>query len=158
MFTMQRYIMMSALILLIILGLGYWWFGFHAPKDYERTTVTIRNRTFEVDIADTVTKQVQGLSGRPSLGENEGMLFIFSGTSDRAFWMKDMNFPIDMIWIKGDRVAGFTANAMPEPEKSVFSLTLYKSPEPVDKVLEVPAGTAQKLQINVGDTVAITNR
>ncbi len=147
---------MTLLILLALFGLGYWWFGFHTPKEYNRATVTIHGRTFQVDIADTVTKQGQGLSGRPSLEENEGMLFIFKGEGDRTFWMKDMNFPIDMIWIKDNRIVGFAENAVPEPEKSVFALTLYRSPEPVDKVLEVRAGVVQKLQIKTGDTVAIT--
>jgi len=153
---MRQHPIMAILIVLVMFGLGYWWLGFRAPKEYRSATIHLGGQEFSVDIADTVSKQAQGLSGRPSLAENEGMLFVFKTYSSRTFWMKDMNFPIDMIWIKDNRIVGSAENAAPEPGKSVFSLTLYNSPEPVDKVLEVSAGTVARLGIKPDDTVAIT--
>ena len=111
---------------------------------------------FRADIADTMDKQSIGLSGRPSLGQDEAMLFMFGRYAARTFWMPDMNFPIDIIWIKDDVVVGFAENVQPEPGVGMFALKRYSSPEPVDKVLEVIAGTVSRLGVKIGDRVAIT--
>lgn len=106
---------------------------------------------FEVEIADTVVKRTLGLSGREELEEGKGMLFVFPEKSQQGFWMKDMKFSIDIIWISGDIVIGFAENAAPEPGVPVYSLKVHHSPEPVDRVLEIPAGGVQKYGIKVGD-------
>ena len=67
--------------------------------------------------------------------------------------MKDMNFPIDIIWIAGSKVAGFAENAAPQPGARLWELSIYTSPDGVDKVLEVNAGVVAKDNIKVGDTV-----
>ncbi len=61
--------------------------------------VKIAGSMIKVDLALTLKEQEQGLSGRENLKENEGMLFIFPKPQKNYFWMKDMNFPIDIIWI-----------------------------------------------------------
>jgi uncharacterized membrane protein (UPF0127 family) len=79
--------------------------------------------------------------------------------------MKDMNFPLDMIWIgsaagsgaqrQGEVVLGFAQNAAPQPGVPLWSLTIYNSPDGTNNVLEVNAGTVAKDGIKVGDTVQI---
>jgi uncharacterized membrane protein (UPF0127 family) len=113
----------------------------------------VRGKNFKVDVADTMMKQARGLSGRESLGEDEGMFFIFHATGTHGFWMKDMKIPIDIIWILNDHVVGVEENVQPESEKSMFSLTRYYPPEPVNRVLEVPAGTVQKYGFKAVDAV-----
>jgi uncharacterized membrane protein (UPF0127 family) len=118
--------------------------------------LNIDSATFTVEIASTSLEQTRGLSFRPSLGANEGMLFVFGTGSIQSFWMKDMNFPLDMIWISGNTVVGFTQNVpAPAPGTALWNLPVYVSPENTDKVLEVNAGTVAKYNIRVGDAVTI---
>ena len=83
------------------------------------------------------------------------MLFVFSSPGIQNFWMKDMNFPIDIIWISGGKVAGFAQDAEPQPGVPLWRLTIYTSPNNVDQVLEVPAGTVAKDGITIGAPVVI---
>ena len=152
----KRKTALSATVLGVIILLGYYFFGFKPKSDYEQATVVLGGQEFRADVADTVDKQTIGLSGRPSLGQDEAMLFIFSGYAARTFWMPDMNFPIDIVWIKDDVVVGFAENAQPEPGVSMFNLKRYLSPVPVDKVFEVVAGTVSRLGVNIGDRVVMT--
>lgn len=107
---------------------------------------------FSVEIADTVIAQARGLSGRDSLPENQGMLFLFSGSANRNFWMAGMKFPLDIIWINGDKIIGISENL---PPATVVNAVIYSSPAPADKVLEVNAGLAEKLNIKIGDTAVL---
>jgi hypothetical protein len=108
----------------------------------------------EAELADNFLSRAQGLSGRKSLDENKGMLFVFGNLATRSFWMKDMNFPIDIIWINGDKVAGFAENApIPANPPAGGGIPSFKSPERVDKVLELPAGSVQKIGIKAGDEI-----
>jgi uncharacterized membrane protein (UPF0127 family) len=116
--------------------------------------LSIDGATFNVEIASTMIAQARGLSYRTSLGANDGMLFLFSTGSVQTFWMKDMNFPLDMIWISGTTVVGFAQNAPAEPGVAIPS-QIFSSPGNTDKVLEVNAGTVAKYNIKVGDTVVI---
>lgn len=118
--------------------------------------LSIDSATFNVEIASTSLEQTRGLSFRPSLAPNAGMLFIFSAGSVQTFWMKDMNFPLDMIWISGNIVDGFAQNVpAPGPGTQLWELPIYASPPNTDKVLEVNAGTVAKYNIKMGDTVTI---
>ena len=122
---------------------------------YKQATVVVRGERFEVDVADTMGKRELGLGGREPLGKNEGMLFIFPSSANRSFWMKDVSFPIDIIWISGDRIVGFAKEAKPQVGDPLHKLAHYRSPEAVDKVLEVAAGTADRVGMVVGDGVNV---
>lgn len=128
--------------------------GENPPLAAER--LSIDGAVFSAEVASTGLEQTRGLSFRPSLGAHDGMLFLFGSGSTQTFWMKDMNFPLDMIWISGNTVVGFTQNA-PAPASGVqlWSLPIYSSPPNTDKVLEVNAGTVAKYNIKVGDSVMI---
>ena len=128
--------------------------GFEKSRSLGSGEVKIGEKVFRVEVANSMASRSQGLSGKAGLGEDEGMLFIFSTSSVQGFWMKDMKFALDMIWIKGEKIVGFAENVKPEPEKSIFGLTVYYSPEAVDRVLEVKAGTVAKNGFKVGSTVS----
>lgn len=117
--------------------------------------IVIRGHEFAVGVADTFLEKQRGLSGKNSLERNEGMLFVFGWPAVRRFWMKDMLIPIDIIWINGNRIVGFEENVSPQPGVSMTELAVYKSPSPVDYVLEVPAGTVGRIGASVGDEVSI---
>lgn len=125
------------------------------PKEQQAQDVVLRDilmkeQKLSVEIADTIQKQGQGLSGRPSMKENEGMLFVFQESAPRSFWMKDMRFPIDIIWINAE---GVIVGIAPEVSPETFPRT-FQSPLPVPYVLELSAGWVQSHGVLVGDRIS----
>ncbi len=123
------------------------------------TPLQVGEHRLLVQIALTDAEHEQGLSGRQKLTAAEGMLFDFKNTPDiePGFWMKDMNFDLDFIWIDQGRVVGITPNA-PAPKNisdaaTTAQLPLYYPPAPVDAVLEVNAGWSKTHFIKTGDFV-----
>jgi uncharacterized protein len=114
--------------------------------------VVINDHVINVTIGDDYAEQVQGLSERPSLKANEGMLFIFPNKQVRNFWMKNMNFSIDIIWLDDNKVLNISQKLLPEGENPDNT---YSSILPVNKVLEINAGLAERYGLKVGDSVKI---
>jgi len=120
------------------------------------TYVAINDSKFQVEVAETDTEKQIGLSNTQSLPENEGMLFLFDKPGFYSFWMKEMKFPIDIIFINGNKVTTIVTNAMP-PSKNDGNLPLFQPTEESDKVLEVNAGIAKKYNITEGSIIDINN-
>lgn len=123
---------------------------------YKSGTVVINNHELTVEIADTEATRTQGLSSRDSLGQSNGMLFVFASSDKYTFWMKDMKFPLDFIWISNHKVIGITPEVLAKTGVPDADLPIYSPTELVDKVLEVNSGWAAKNQIKVGDEVFIS--
>ena len=118
--------------------------GTHTLKLKKEIAVTLRT---------TEAEQREGLSGKKSLADNEGMLFVFDSPTSRGFWMKDMRFAIDIISLDMYmRVVGIIPNATPESYPRVFY-----TPETMQYTLEVPSGFAQKEGIVVGDKASVVS-
>ena len=117
--------------------------------------VHIGNTVYLVDLATTPEERAQGLSDRPSLNADAGMLFVYDADGQRAFWMPRMNFPLDMVWIRADcSVAGVAADVPhPDPATPLSDLPRYPSNEPVRFVLEINAGQAALNNITPGSPV-----
>jgi len=147
------------LVALAIAG-GTWWHVVmsRANPPLPEDQVTVGRATFTVEIASTTLEQMTGLSYRTSLADGHGMFFVFGAPAVQHFWMKDMNFAIDIIWIANDAVAGFAENAQPQPGDALWKLRIYSSPGGTDRVLEVPAGTVARDGIKVGDPVSVIHR
>src|SRR6202022_2808173 len=97
---------------------------------------------FAVELALTPEEQAKGLMFRRELPEGQGMLFDFGDEQPAAFWMKNTYIPLDMIFIQADgRILRIAEHTVP------LSEALVRSGGPVRAVLEVVAGTAQKLGI-----------
>lgn len=110
--------------------------------------VVLGGKEFRVEVANTIMSRVRGLSGHAPLVDDEGMLFLFGEPGNYGFWMNNMNFPIDIIWIEGDRITTIAPNISPDTYPSSFYPDL-----PSDKVFEINAGIIQKLVVKVGDEV-----
>jgi uncharacterized membrane protein (UPF0127 family) len=109
--------------------------------------ITINGIELLVDIADEPHEQEKGLSGRDKMAENKGMLFIFPDSSSPSFWMKEMEFSLDIIWIdNNDIIVGITKNISPDTYPQTFS-----PPSPIKYVLEVNAGWSDRHNIKIGD-------
>lgn len=107
------------------------------PAPASAPTLTIGDTTLLVEISDDAQKRAQGLSGRTSLQSNTGMLFLFEEAFLASFWMKDMNFALDFLWIRDGVVVDITENV---PAPTGDDLPTYSPNQPVDMVLEVNAG------------------
>ena len=114
----------------------------------------IFNAIIKVEIADTTGKQYLGLSNRPNLCSDCGMVFVFEDKIIRHFVMRNMNFPLDIIWIDGDVVVGIEKNLDPE---GAMPKNVYSSDEAVDYVLEVNGGFCDSNNIKIGDKVKFKN-
>lgn len=106
--------------------------------------------TINVDLAKTQAEQARGLSYRSKLDDYQGMLFIFDDKQVREFWMKDMNFPLDIVWLDDNKIIKISNNLAPEGDKPA---NIYSSSNPVNYVLEVPAGFCEKNNIKAGDKI-----
>jgi uncharacterized membrane protein (UPF0127 family) len=125
-------------------------------NDSHAGTVTIGNKTIQVEIMRSPAEQARGLSGRDTLSRDEGMLFVFDVPKMSAFWMKEMRFPIDIIWIANGVVVGVEKNIDPQIGVAENELRIYTPPEPVDSVLEVSSGVAEEAEWSMGDAVQIS--
>ncbi len=119
---------------------------------YKTAVLKLNNCSIRVEIADTPALRRRGLSGRKSLAENAGMLFIFERPEYYYFWMKDMNFALDLIWVLNGKIVDITPHVSP-PAGPVRRLTRYRPSSPADRVLEVKAGVAEKCGVKVGDEI-----
>ena len=115
-------------------------------------TLTVASSTFSVMIAQTPDETTRGLSGMTSLPQDKGMLFIFDDNIVRGFWMPDMHFAIDMVWIDSNwRVIGIAQHATPESYPKVFY-----SNGPAKYVLEVSDGASRTWGIATGTQLIFT--
>lgn len=128
------------------------------PSPNNQNIIRIKAVEISVDISDTSEKRSKGLSGRASLNEKEGMLFIFGqNTETPIFWMKDMIIPIDIIWIKNEKIIQIDKNIeAPKVDTSDSKLIRYSPKEPVDYVLEVNSGFSDKYGFAIGDRVDLS--
>ena len=126
------------------------WRSFQVHRPANINMVEIGNIRIAVDTAITPKAQALGLSFRPALSEDEGMLFIFDKPGKQNFWMKDMNFPIDIIWISEDKkIVYIKKDARPElyPET-------YGGEQNSKYVLELVSGFSDKYNLKEGDKVS----
>lgn len=111
--------------------------------------IAIRNIEVAVDIADDPTAIERGLGGREFLRAHRGMLFVLPEPIVANFWMKDMKFPVDVLWIDANKkIVHTTENVTPDTFPQTFS-----PPVPVQYVLELNAGWAKVHHIEIGDDV-----
>jgi len=117
-------------------------------NEYQTREISINDQKINVYLADTNEKQSLGLSIFEELENDKGMLFEYKSPQKPAFWMKDMGFDIDIVWIRDGYIVGIT------PDVSHFSPSAKYYPEQdIDMVLEVSAGYCKRHGISVGGKV-----
>lgn len=119
------------------------------------TAVVAGEQTFRVRVAETDKDRQIGLSNKNKLGEDEGMLFVFDKPDYYSFWMKEMKFPIDIVYLNGDKVITVIENALPPLNNQ--ELKIYQPTEPSDRVLEIKSGLSGKYNIKKGTSLKINN-
>ena len=144
---MKKTLLIALILLLSIAALALY---YARPSS---SVLTIGQTRIPVEVVSSDTAVRKGLSGRASLADSAGMLFLFNAPDYYRFWMPDMRFPIDIIWMRDDRVVDISENVSNEfdPQNPRY----YIPKEKAQYVLEVNAGFAQKNNIRIGDTVAL---
>ena len=112
--------------------------------------LTINQTRINLEIAQTEAEMSRGLSGRKNLSQNSGMLFVYEKNNIPMFWMKDMNFALDIIWLNENKmVVGIEKNVLPNTFPQTFS-----PQSEIKYVLEINSGLADQWQIKIGDKAA----
>lgn len=117
--------------------------------------VCIKNKAcFNAEIADTDEKKVLGLGNRDFLWKNSGMLFVFEEKGIYGFWMKDMRFPIDIIWISKEmKISGIVKNFQP-CESNEFCPVVYPDEE-IAYALEINSGLSDSYEFEEGEEILL---
>ena len=147
---MNKKFVLFGVILFTIVIVGYISFAFF-HKSLKLVSFS-NGQQIVAEVVSTEISREKGLSDRDYIDQDNGMLFIFDTPGLYPFWMKNMRFPIDIVWIENDTVIGFEENIQPEnpPIRS------YRPELPVDKVLELKSGTVELFKIKIGDKLDIT--
>ncbi|KND49108.1 MAG: hypothetical protein AB198_02705 [Parcubacteria bacterium C7867-003] len=138
----------TTLFFVLFVVVGTVLISFLSTVNYQSRAV-VGGKTYNIDVADTTYTLTKGLSGRTSLGKNEGMVFVFGKPDKYGIWMKDMLFPIDIIWMDENfKIVHIEKEVKPETYPKIFSpdrLSTY--------VLEIASGQVDSTGIKVGDKV-----
>jgi uncharacterized membrane protein (UPF0127 family) len=114
------------------------------------TEIKFAGVVLSVELAKTPQAQQMGLSGRVSMAADRGMLFVFDSESNWGFWMKDMKFPLDIIWFDSNRRVVYIEQDLAPCTPQ--SCPIYTPPTNAMYVLEVNAGFVQAHGVAMGDT------
>ena len=146
---------LAIILLCMVVGLVL---GVFSPKEREGATgpriadtvaLTMGNMTFRAQVADSDDERARGLSGRPSLASNEALLVVFPYQDAWGIWMKDMLFPIDIVWADAEmRVIMVREGVAPETYPEAF-----RPSSPALYVVELPAGSASRHGIVPGGKI-----
>jgi uncharacterized membrane protein (UPF0127 family) len=111
--------------------------------------ITIGTTTVLASVAETVPERIQGLSDTPYLPENVVKLFVFGSEGAHSIWMKDMQYPLDIMWAnRAGELVHIEENVSPDtfPES-------FRSPVPAWYVIEANAGFVAEQQLQIGDVM-----
>lgn len=136
-------LVLAALIIVALAGASL---AFLLLKNGDTRTLNIGDQRYILEVADSDEARSQGLSGRESMSQNKGMIFVYEQEAASCFWMKDMNFALDIIWLdSAHKVVHMEQGAAPEsyPEK-------FCSPEAARYVIELNSGEAARANIAPG--------
>ena len=154
-----KYILVPALILTLVFS--FYIFNFQDPysklkkvSDRQEVEIVLGNQHLTVEVVNKPSSRAQGLSNRQEIGAN-GMLFVLDQRRVPSFWMKQMNFDLDLIWIDRAKVVDVTrAATAPSPSDGLEDLPYYHPDQPVEMVLEVKAG---QFEVEAGDELKLVS-
>jgi uncharacterized membrane protein (UPF0127 family) len=126
-------------ILLVCIFFGY---------NNKNTKINLNGHIINVEVANTQAEREVGLGNREDLCKNCGMLFVFEKLDKYSFWMKDMKFDIDIIWINNDRIIDISKNVLHNTPTHIIMPNIA-----VNRVLELNAGSVDKFDLEVGQKI-----
>lgn len=135
---------MLALFVLLLVGLAALYLIW--PQIQPHTTLRLGDGVFNTQVAKTDATRTKGLSGTSDLHSDRGLIFVFDSDSKWPIWMKDMNYPIDIVWLDSDKkVVYIVTNAPPDsyPDQT------FTPSKDARYVIELKAGTVSQKAIKV---------
>lgn len=115
--------------------------------------ICFKDNCFEVELALTSKQKEKGLMFRKDLSRDKGMLFVYNNEIISSFWMKNVNFPLDIIWISENKEVVFISkNTLPCLTENCPSI---KPTEKAKYVLEIKGGISEEIGLKVGDKLEI---
>ncbi|TKW61263.1 MAG: DUF192 domain-containing protein [Blastochloris viridis] len=122
-------------------------YGNEAPQNLERRPLIVGNHTVSVQVADDGDERAKGLMFVREMPDKEGMLFVWPEEAARSFWMRNTYIPLDLFYIRKGEIVKVISWAKPMDESQL------PSDQPVDWVLEMNGGWAERYNVGVGDKV-----
>jgi uncharacterized membrane protein (UPF0127 family) len=117
----------------------------------ELVPIVIGSTTAYASVADSMPELIKGLSDTPSLPDTVVKLFAFGSTGKHSIWMKDMNYPIDIIWLdESGTIVHIEENVSPDTYPEPFV-----SVKPSRYVIETNIGFVASSSLSVGDEVIV---
>jgi len=154
---MRKVLIIYGVLVLVVVGIAILRFrGIDLlPNFGSNAKAEIKGQEFNLEIADSDEEMVKGLSDRKNLDENKGMLFIFEEKGKYSFWMRNVNFPLDIIYISDDTIVDIVRNAEPKKEGDT-EIPVFEPKEEANYVLEINGGLSDKHKIETGDKVVFS--
>lgn len=118
----------------------------------------INGKKLEVLLAKTYAQQFSGLGKRDGLGIYQGMLFIHSLPDKYGIVMRDMRFPIDIVWLKNGEVIDIAPNVPVELGVPENQLRIYRPRKPANAILELSAGWVEQNGLKIGDKAKVLDK
>lgn len=141
----KKYLTSVALVAFVLFALGV----FYTINRTQGPSLTVAGKNFRTETADTQAEQERGLSGRESLAANSAMVFPFGNSGRQCFWMKDMKFSIDMVWLDAaNKVLAIENDVSP----ATYPINFCHEGQ---TVIEFAAHTARTTGIKIGNTVQL---
>lgn len=153
-----RFNLLQVLTAVVVAGLLFYacFLYLSAPNTAEQSQnryimVSFGEFSVKAELAETLSEKARGLGGREELPADEGMFFVFDKSGKHGFWMKDMFFPIDIIWLDENfKIVHVEEKVSPATYPKIFYPETNAS-----YVLEVNSGTVEKSGISVGQQMGI---
>jgi len=144
----RRFLVVAEIVAAVTAAIGLTVFT-GQPRAPHTATLHTANKQYNLRVAATAQQQEKGLGDIASMPENSGMLFWFTDDKPRCFWMKDMHFPLDIIWVDAaHRVTHVQPHISPATYPNAFC-----PPAPARYVIELNSGEAARAGLQRGETL-----
>lgn len=122
------------------------------PAPSTQSTLQLGGRSYSITALRTEAELQKGLSGTESLAVDRAVVFVFPHDARWGIWMKDMNYPIDILWLDGrEKIVHLVADAQP----SSYPKTTFTPPKKARYVIELPSGTIKATGVTKGTIVSL---
>lgn len=150
---MKLFWRVTLIVFVVVASAALIWYFFVRTIDHSTTTtLAIGQTNLKTQVVIDEAERTRGLSGSQPLGDDQAMLFVFPAEDTWGIWMKEMNYPIDIVWLDKDKtVQHIVENAQPSSYPSIF-----RPAQPMRYVLEMKAGTVKHKSITIGARAEFT--